>query len=437
MKDKGRKIRVGFVSTRIAGTDGVSLEIGKWADVVPELGNGFECFYICGESDRAADRTVLIEEAHFRHPEIQEITRQAFASESRSHQLTTAILDMSAVLLRKLNDAIRTLELDAVIAENALTIPMNIPLGLALVFRLQQGNLACLAHHHDFYWERSRFLVSSVRDLLNLAFPPPLPYIEHVVINSVAGEEFSRRTGMSCRIVPNVMDFDQPPPPPDDHCRGFRSAVGVAEDDILILQPTRVVARKGIEHTLELARRLDPKRARVVITHASGDEGDEYRESLIEFADVLGVSLVFADHLIRDARGEVPEVGRTFTIHDAYQNADIVSYPSEYEGFGNAFLEAVYYRRPIVCNRYSIYRTDIEPLGFRDIVFDGFMTRRTIDEVERVLQDDDWREETVEHNYDTARRFFSYEVLRKELNVILTRPQNVYRSVGKGVLGRL
>lgn len=233
---------------------------------------------------------------------------------------------------------------------------MNIPLGLALAFRLQQGNIGCLAHHHDFHWERNRFLVSSVHDLMNLAFPPALPYIEHVVINSVAGEEFSRRTGLSFRIVPNVMDFANPPPPADDHCRCFRSSMGVAEDDILILQPTRVVVRKGIEHTIELARRLDPQRAKVVVTHASGDAGDEYRERLIEFAGIMGVYLIFADHLIQDQRGETPSGERTFTIHDAYQNADIVSYPSEYEGFGNAFLEAIYYRRPIVCNRYSIYQ---------------------------------------------------------------------------------
>jgi hypothetical protein len=34
--DKGKRIseieNIGFISTRIAGTDGVSLEIGKWAD---------------------------------------------------------------------------------------------------------------------------------------------------------------------------------------------------------------------------------------------------------------------------------------------------------------------------------------------------------------------------------------------------------------------
>ena len=36
-------------------------------------------------------------------------------------------------------------------------------------------------------------------------------------------------------------------------------------------------------------------------------------------------------------------------------HADLVTYPSTFEGFGNAFLEAIYYCRPIVVNTYSIY----------------------------------------------------------------------------------
>jgi len=38
-------MRVGFVSTRLAGTDGVSLETRKWADVAQRLGHEV---YTCG-----------------------------------------------------------------------------------------------------------------------------------------------------------------------------------------------------------------------------------------------------------------------------------------------------------------------------------------------------------------------------------------------------
>jgi hypothetical protein len=42
--------RVAFVSTRIAGIDGVSLEIAKWAHVLKRA--GLVCCCIAGEPDR-------------------------------------------------------------------------------------------------------------------------------------------------------------------------------------------------------------------------------------------------------------------------------------------------------------------------------------------------------------------------------------------------
>ncbi len=421
--------RVAFVSTRIAGTDGVSLEIAKWADVIERM--GVECYYITGESDRPAERTFLIEEAHFNHPEILAISQRAFDAEIRSRQLTEDMMRMTRTIRDKLDRAIGEFDVDVLIAENALTIPMNLPLGIALVHEIQERGIACVAHHHDFYWERDRFLINAVDDVINFAFPPPLAQIQHVVINSLAGEELSRRTGLSCRIIPNVMDFANPPDPPDDYSRRFREAIGLSDDDLLILQPTRVVARKGIEHSIELARRLAPDRAKLVITHASGDEGDAYAKRIREFAQLLNVEVIFADKWIADQRGTAPDGRNLFTIGDVYPQADLIAYPSTYEGFGNAFLEAVYYKCPIVCNRYTIYRTDIEPCGLRPILFDGFPTDETVDEIHRVLADAQYRREMVDHNYEIAREFFSYEVLEAELRVMVERPHNIYRLLGQ------
>jgi glycosyltransferase involved in cell wall biosynthesis len=421
--------RAAFVSTRIAGTDGVSLEIGKWADVLERM--GIECYYIAGESDRPDNRTYLIEEAHFSHPEILNISRRAFEDERRTSQLTDDIVKMDLVIRDKLREAVDALGVQALVVENALTIPMNLPLGMALVAEIQEQGIPCLAHHHDFFWERERFLVNAVDDVIRYAFPPALPQIQHVVINSLAGEEFSRRTGLSCRIIPNVMDYANPPAPADDYSRQFRSEIGLGEDDLLILQPTRVVARKGIEHAIELARRLAPDRAKLVITHASGDEGDAYAKRIREFAEMMQVDVIFADKWISDQRGTGDDGRKLFTIHDTYPQADIVAYPSTYEGFGNAFLEAVYHKCPIVCNRYAIYRTDIEPVGMRPILFDGFPTDGTVDEIHKVLADPARRQKMVDENYEVARRFFSYEVLEDELRLIIQRPHNIYRLLGR------
>ncbi len=422
--------RVAFVSTRIAGTDGVSLEIAKWADVLERW--GVECYYFAGEVDRPSEQSEVVEEAHFNHPEALEISRRAFDTETRTSQLTDDIFRIARLIRDKLEAFIERHNIEAIIAQNALTIPMNLSLGIAIVQVIQETKVGCVAHHHDFYWERDRFAINSVDDLLRYAFPPALPQIQHVVINSLQAEEFSRRTGMSCRIIPNVMDFANPPDPPDDYARQFRKAVGLKEDDIFILQPTRVVARKGIEHAVELVRRLRRDNAKLVISHASGDEGDAYQKRIVDYAELMSVELMFVDRWIAEERGKDSEGRPLFTLGDVFSQADLVSYPSEYEGFGNAFLESIYHKQPVVCNRYLMYRMDIEPCGFKSIVFDGYLTDPTVEEVNRVLDDRELRQEMVEHNYKVAAEFFSYEVLETELRLMIERPQNIYRLLHRG-----
>jgi glycosyltransferase involved in cell wall biosynthesis len=182
-----------------------------------------------------------------------------------------------------------------------------------------------------------------------------------------------------------------------------------------------VVARKGIEHSVELVKRLRERGARLVISHSAGDEGDTYANFLRLFSDLMSVNLVFADRWVAEQRGTAPDGSPRFTLRDVYEQADLVAYPSEYEGFGNAFLEAVYHRRPVLCKRYPIYRTDIEPYGFRTLAFDGYVTRHTLEGVEKVLADARYRRTMVTHNYQVAQQYFSYEVLEDELRPILRR----------------
>ena len=64
---------------------------------------------------------------------------------------------------------------------------------------------------------------------------------------------------------------------------------------------------------------------------------------------------------------------------------DLITYPSLYKGLGNAFLEAVYFRKPIVVNTYSIYAKDIKPKGFSVIEIDGFVTEATVEKTRQVM----------------------------------------------------
>jgi glycosyltransferase involved in cell wall biosynthesis len=403
---------VGFISTRLAGTDGVSLETAKWVQIFEEV--GLDCFYFAGELDRPPEKSYFAAEAHFTHPEILEISNNVFGVSVRERSTTEKIHQLVRKLKDDLYHFIEKFDLDLLIPQNALTIPMNIPLGLAITQVIMETGMPAVAHHHDFYWERDRFSTNAVWDYLHMAFPPDLPSIDHVTINSFANRQLALRKGIAGSVMPNIMDFENPPPPPDEYTTDVRQALGIEDDELFVLQPTRVVARKGIEMAIELVRRLG-KKAKLVISHASGDEGYDYEQRLKEYSKFLNVDVIPVDEIIDENRGQTKDGRKIYTLADVYPYCDMVTYPSTFEGFGNAFLEAVYFHKPIVVNKYSIYTQDIKPKGFRAVELDGYVTHAAIRETKEILEDSKLCQEIVDHNYQIGRKYFSFSVLRKNL----------------------
>jgi glycosyltransferase involved in cell wall biosynthesis len=412
----GSTHNVGFISTRFAGTDGVSLETTKWADVFQR--EGFSCFYFAGELDRPPDCSYLVEEANFTHPEIKYIYNHCFGVHRRERRITQKIHDVKERLKDRIYNFIEKFNIDLLVPENSLTIPLNIPLGLAITEVISETEIPTIAHHHDFFWERQQFLTNAVWEYLNMAFPPHLSSIQHVIINSSGDNQLSLRTGISGKIIPNVMDFENPPPPIDDYASDVRKALGIEDDELFILQPTRVVKRKGIEHAIELVHRLG-KKAKLVISHASGDEGYDYEQRVREYSKLLNVNTRFVSNIINEKRGRTKKGRKIYTLDDIYPHADLVTYPSTFEGFGNAFLEAVYFKKPIVVNNYSIYTYDIKPKGFLTIEIDGFVTEDAVRMTRDVIENPELRNKMVETNYDIAKRCYSYAVLRQKLKNLI------------------
>jgi len=290
---------------------------------------------------------------------------------------------------------------------------------MALTELIAETELPVIGHHHDMFWERKRFLSNCVWDILNACFPPHMPSIRHVVINSSASNQLALRTGISSTLIPNVMDFDNPPPPPDEYSNQVRADLGLASGEHLILQPTRIVQRKGIEHAIELVSRLNMN-ARLVISHASGDEGYEYEQFIREFAERMNVPALFIADIIKEKRGKTDDGRNVYTLEDVYPQAELVTYPSDFEGFGNAFLEAIYFGKPIMVNNYSIYNFDIRPKGFKVIEFDGYVTQDTVAMARSVLQTPSLAAEMAAHNYELARNHFSYTMLERRLHTIIS-----------------
>lgn len=411
-------MRLGVISTRLNGTDGVSLEVEKWATVLRRLGH--ELFYCAGELGGYAAAGTLIPQLHFNHQSIVALSQRAFEGNGNENvaRLCDEIYEVADAIRAPLRAFIRSNHLELLIVQNALTIPMNLPLGVALTGLIAELGIPTIAHHHDFFWERQRYQTNALMDLLDTSFPCKLPSIRHVTINSIAQRRLKERRAIESVVIPNVHDFATPPPGIDDYNRDLRALLGLGPEDLFILQPTRVIQRKGIEMAIELVKRLNQPGSHLLITHRAGDEGLDYWLWLKREAAMMRVNMRMIDHLIAAER--VQENGhRLFSLWDAYPHADLVTYPSTYEGFGNALLEAVYFKRLVVVNRYPVYNADIEPLGFEFIELDGFVSDEAVQQTRALLQDATRVAEMTAHNYAIAQAHFSLEVLQDKLETVL------------------
>ncbi|MFH1760711.1 MAG: glycosyltransferase family 4 protein [bacterium] len=409
---------IGFIVSRLAGTDGVTLETYKWIRAFNEL--NCNVFIFSGLLENPDENCMLEPKAFFGTQENMDLHKEFFHKNTRPLACSIKVEEIKNHIKSRLYLFVEKFNIDILIPENVLAIPMHIPLGLALAEVIAETNIPAIAHHHDFYWERLHFFFHSIQEYLDAAFPPSHPNIQNVVINRLAQQELAHRRSLASMVIPNVADFDTPPQAVDDYNRDLRERIGIGPEDFFILQPTRIVARKGIEHAIDLIYRLKDKRFKLVISHQAGDEGFEYMNWIKDLAADRGIYVAFLTDELSHSRCLDKEGKKRYTIWDVYANADFVTYPSLYEGFGNAFLEAIYFKRPVLINRYAVYITEIEPKGFKVISINGRVTNQTVNETRDLMNDPEKRNEITEYNYKLGMEYYSFRTLKRNLSILLS-----------------
>jgi glycosyltransferase involved in cell wall biosynthesis len=414
-------MRIGFVSTRLAGVDGVSLETAKLARVLEEMGH--ETFYCAGELDSHARPGHLVPAMHFQAPLARALYQEAFRSPTAPMGLHQRIYAEADSLRGSLEAFIDEFKIDLIVSQNASAIPMNISLGVAIADTIRRRQIKAICHNHDFYWERDHFIHNHIQDILDEAFPPRLATAHHFVISTGMQRRLAAWRGIAAQYVPNVWEFETPPPPLDDYALSFRSTLGLSDDDLIVLQPTRVIRRKAIEKSIELVRRLADRRLVLIITGYEHDEPTRYGAWLREEADRAGIRYQFIGEYVGAERGEV-NGHRVFTLWDIYPQAHIVTYPSVYEGFGNALIETLYYRIPLVVHTYPPYLADIKPCGVQAVEFYHDITPEVLDGTRAIIDNASLRAAMVENNFEVGLKSFSFTVLRRALTRALDRLEN-------------
>jgi glycosyltransferase involved in cell wall biosynthesis len=423
-------MRIGIIIGRIGGVDGVALETEKWIEVLKRMGH--EIFILSGQyEERPMNSTceTLVPEMSFFSPESFWSQKKAFFHpETDPAELIEHIDLYSKVIYKKILDWIKQQKIELIISENASCLPSHLEMGLAIKNAVKRSGIPTITHDHDFAWERRdryRSPHPAINEYVESNFPMRLHNV-HAVINTHAGETLKQRFGRESVNVPNVMNFDIPYGVPNDYNKNVNRVLGYRDDDILLFQITRVVRRKGIETAIDLVHRLEDERIKLVITgNYADDEGSKYYNDLVQqIHDLkLGERVRFAYHCFHNkgtsSQGE--ECG--YSLSDAYARARACTYFSTYEGFGNAFVEAVLARRPIFVNNYKpVYWPDIGSKGFRAVMLeDSVLTSEALEEMKMVIYNDKINREIAEHNFELGKILFSYHTLEVKLKELIVK----------------
>lgn len=337
-----------ILSFRLGGRDGVSVEAAKWQWALEQL--GVRVFTVAGEGKA-------------------DVILPGLAIEAAGPPGQTELADA-------LSPA------DLVIVENLCSLPLN-PAAMRVVTRVLAGRRALL-HHHDLPWQRPRFE----------SWARPVPHDAawtHVTINELSRRQLAER-GLLATTIYNAFDTEAAPGDRD----ATRALLGLEQSDVVVLQPTRAIARKGIPDAVALAEALG------AVYWLLGPAEEGYDDELAS---------VFAHAKVRVVHGDVID-GRGVSVVDAYAACDVVAFPSTWEGFGNPTVESAVHRRPLAINRYPV-ATEIAGFGFRWFgPDDAEGLRRFLDRPDEALLD---------HNLAVARRFFSLPGLVERLGQLLER----------------
>ncbi len=152
------------------------------------------------------------------------------------------------------------------------------------------------------------------------------------------------RKGAPSILVPNVLDFENPPPTAGRLCRRLPPAIGAWSPTTSCSCSRRGSCPARASSTPSpWSRSCKNPKCKLVVSHESGDEGLEYMRRCRSWPSRRGSICGSCTRHVGERRGTDEHGRKLYTLGDVYAQADLITYPSLYEGFGNALLEAFYY----------------------------------------------------------------------------------------------
>jgi glycosyltransferase involved in cell wall biosynthesis len=383
-------LKILIIHFRVGKLDGVSLEIDNWVKILKE--NGAEVKLCAGPVNIGADYTIPDLEQQL-NIDIFKLDENSFGGHKdlKEGEFVNQFNIKRSLLEKEFKNAISDCNPDFIFVSNIFSVGENLPAACALLKVLDSQKIRTIAINHDFYWENKRYNNPSnifVKNVVNECLVPIREYITHLCINNVAKRKLKERKGIDAGIIYDSIDFNQRKWKKMSPVQKYLfDTAGVLKDDVIILQATRIVRRKNIEIAIDFVKQLsedisqnrgeklyngkkiNDKTKVILLLAGYAEKRDQwYYNLLTEYAEKVGVSLVYIGDRVGSINAKA--VGTvSFSLEDIYPYADMITYPSEYEGFGNQFLEAVFAQKPVAVFEYPVFKTDIKPKGFNYISF--------------------------------------------------------------------
>ncbi len=434
---------------KIGERDGVSLEIEKRAKILASL--GAEVFYVAGSDGLHHENAYLVEGLNAETSYNQFLREHAFRQRYFEESALAAIYSQIELkVYQQLQQAFLAIQPDLLFVHNVFSHGCNLPATTALVKVLDKYEIPTIAIHHDFWYEREQLQhpqYSFIQEIVDV-LPPKRSYIvKQQVINSIASEEMLRRRGIQSDVIGDYFDFHQPIPERDEYNQDLRKTFGIREQDILILHGTRITPHKVIENALLFASELEhtlriqapvrfgsrvfEKDSRVVVLFSNFVEPEavDYFQALKQYQQQLGVQAVWASERFLPERRQDNIGGKVYSFWDSYVVADLVTYTSIQEGFGNQLLETVYFKKVPVLLEYPVFEKDLKAEGYRYIslgpsselisqhgfrlVAPSFLQQAVMQTI-TTLQDVSAVTSVVENNFQIAKEWHDVAVLERE-----------------------
>ncbi len=382
-----RKKKVGILHYRIGLTDGVSLEISKRKKVFEKI--GYQVKLISGAKQIGAD--FIIPELEFDRPDILRIKENAFfkfKDYKTPNELINDIYRIGNIIEEKFMKIYKKEKFDYLILHNIFTHGRHISVARSFYNITQKTPIKMIAFNHDFY---STYLgmytpqIKEVKKYLNKYVPPKLKSLKHVVISSPRQKLLKKLINRKAMIFPDTFEFNQPLWKKDKFNKDLLKNFDIKENDLIILQATRIVERKAIELIVDLIKELNKQKKELIGKKLYNgkilDKNSKIILVLAQFAEKSSFKYfnklkakMKKDKVEFKFIGDQIEHHRTkrkgkkiYSLWDAYVYADLVSYPSVVEGWGNQFIEAVFAKKPIVVFEYPVFKADIKPEGYKII----------------------------------------------------------------------